>query len=380
MQKYKSIIGKIILPGTIAYIVPVIAVLVFGAVSCEKLTTKGQNSNIKVSVVDVQTKSPVITTNSIKASSGFTMQAYVGEYYDYRGDTPQGPFNPWNSSNKYYFEDQVQFVNGEWQFGTHNWVANIPTSFWCYAPIAGERKGTLTLQDPASVNEKSRSFNYAMQHGTQSAGKDTDADNSDDLIFAFHEQTFNGSNEYVNLTFHHAMSQIAFCVSTDDGKFDNNLKIETIALERIPTTATCTINGEPANPDKPEDYFAWSGHGNKSAVTQTYDVTFKSDPEGWEKGTYTSGLNTYTLYSSLNNFFVIPHAMDGAGSSGTQLTVKFNDNGEIITRSKPINDEIKPGYYYKYKIDATVIGRTISLGVSLVDWQEYDDKIFIEET
>lgn len=345
--------------------------------SCEKISGMSTPSPIKISVAKVNdTKSYAITNDNFRSSEGFTIEAYVGEYYK----DPQNKsdeYNPWEHGDQKYFTDNAQFIAGQWVLDNNQvWIKNAPTTFWCYAPI--NLRGTLSLNlpgvinggDQGSPNATTRKFSYSMPTPNGSS----DADNADDLILAYKEQTYNGLNETVDLTFYHSLSQIEFCVSPDDGKYDKKLKIISIGLKQIPSVGDCKMDG-PAT----EDRFTWSNQATLVNVNQIYNATFYSAPDGWERGYYTADGHRYTLYSSLNNFFIIPHQMDGAGENGTQIEIVFDDNGQQYTVRKPLDDLIKPGFYYKYKIDATVIGRTIDLGVSLVDWQEYDDKIFIEE-
>ena len=353
------------------------------AMSCSKET--GPAGSMKGSIIQVRklgvTKSSAITTESLRESAGFTMEAYVQAYTDFRVE-PHVNYDPWNSAQKYYFRTDVEFSSTQWRLLTEqNWVANVPTSFWCYAPMTVN--GTRALNYPASVNARTRTFTYEMPHGTvedmgtpeESDDVYKDADAADDIIFAYKEQTFNGTNEFVDLKFYHALAQLCFCVSPDDSKFDKRLTIKSIEIRNIPVSGTCTINGE----GDMDDMFTWSALGSADgSVRQTFGSTFTSAPKKWEVGSYTSGVNKYTLYTSTNNFFIIPHQMNGNEHGGTHLRIVFIDNGVEYTVDKAINELLKPGYYYKYKIDATVIGRTIDLGVSLVDWEEFDDKLILE--
>lgn len=355
--------------------------------SCEKISGLSSPTPILVSVDRVdKTRSHAITDDNFKSTDGFIMDAYVGDYYT-DPENKTGVVNPWeeNAGGK-YFTASVQYTGGQWVMAEHYWIKNTPTTFWCYAPITTKVPSTWSFSDPESVNANTRQFSFNMPHGQSADGKYIDADKADDLIFAYKEQNYVGNNQFVNLTFHHALSQIVFCVSPDDGSYDKNLVIKDISITLIPTTGSCTFNGEPDNP-APEKYFTWESLGNEGNVSQTYAASFASAPLGWDIEDIideNTGQHSKTLYSSKNNFFIIPFSLDDYPRA--EVSITFTDpNGDRVV-SKPLETPDKPsagvfgaGYYYRYKIGATDLGRDINLSVSLADWKIYDDKIYTDE-
>lgn len=382
--------------------------------SCDKIRQPNRGSvmtkGISVAPVIEQTKGSVMTTNALENMGRFVLEAYVDdEYCDYEND-PDGE-NPFPEGK--YVErvasGNVIYGSGTWNLSPgKNWVSNVNTSFWCWAPatlkpipagisVAGttrdvedydapynserlrfsyDRPGIVDGQFPLVKPDGSLNDNYS---------KFVDADIQDDLVFAYAKQKYDErlSNDEVNLVFYHALSQIRFAVSPDDGSYDSTLKIVQIAVKNIKQGGQCEFNGAAASA---EDKFIWDLNSSPlTSYCQNYNASFSSAPAGWTNGTYKkyddpsdiehSSFNTYRLYTAQNVFFVTPQ---NPYTQGASLVILFEDHGNYVEVETPFeNDDWKPGFYYTYKLKATVLGRTISVSAHLIDWQMYDDKIFL---
>lgn len=350
-----------------------------------------------------ETKSSVTTTLGLENKGRFVLEAYVDDIYcDFEND-PEGenPFPAGKYINR-VATGNVIYGSGTWSIApVAYWVQNVNTTFWCWAPATmttipddiSTSQTTFTVNDYASpYNSDLLTFIYARPgvatfpllnpNGTLNAKSEQfrDADIQDDIILAYAKQHFSKpkGNDKVNLVFYHPLSQIRFAVSPDDGKFDSSLRIVQIAIKNIKQGGVCTFHGAESNET---DKFTWDL--NASPVTsycQTYNAGFNTAPDGWAAGTYHDGVATRTLYTTKNVFFVTPQTL----TSEAKLDILFEDRGTYIEVEKDLRDLLKPedntwkpGLYYTYKINATVLGRTIKVGVSLLDWQKYDDKLFI---
>lgn len=387
-----------------------VALIAISFQACSKDARISVGRSISVRVDTESTRSAVITTKTLEEAGEFVMDAWLdADYYtdsnDPSGTTVDIPHhvNSGGTANVNYISDEWQLKNGEC------WVADLNTRFWCHAPASVN--GTLSIDDPYNPHRTGEAktvdhgadddaettvgkivkqdFSYTMPAGgqTDGSGNHIDADNSDDIIFAYARQRYNGTNDYVNLHFYHAMSEIIFCVSTDDGTFDKTLELTSIKLENIYTKGNCSFNGPETHVSgtDPEDYFTWTGISTPGVYTQTYNASFYPDvPEeedGWVEGKYNKGTagspDWKKLYSTTNNFFFIPQDNRATGKGAVVMTATFNDNGTSVQRTVTLTDLWKPGYYYKYKIKATTIGRYITLSVSLVEWKNFDDKMIV---
>lgn len=343
------------------------------------------------------TKGTVTTTLGLENKGRFVMEAYVdADYCDYNAD-PEGdhPF----AAGKYIdrvSSGNVIYGGGIWSITpSANWVQGVNTTFWCWAPTtmtpipAGMGAVPTTFdvyQYAAPYNSDQLRFDYARPgvatfpllnpDGSLNANSEEflDADIQDDIVLAYAKQNYNDNlgNDMVDLVFYHPLSQIRFAVSPDDGTFDSTLKIVQIAIKNIKQGGQCTFRGAEAGR---AEKFVWDLNSSPmTSYCQTYDAEFQTVPDNWTNGTYTESANTYKLYTAQNVFFVTPQTV----GAGAYIDILFEDKGTFIEVEKPLPaDTWKPGYYYTYKIGATVLGRTIKLGISLIDWQNYDDKLFI---
>lgn len=342
-------------------------------------TEQPVKGKILIDVVSTQTKSAEITTKKLEDAGQFVMDAWLDDdYYDRITD----PAHPVLVEGRRHHiisngTGNVSYssLNG-WNLVTeYDWVSDLNTRFWCYAPVS--TKGDREVSDPAAPAADDLNFTYSMSEpGTTVSGKHIDADNCDDIIFAYVKQQFTGSNDKISILFLHAMSQIEFCISTDDQTFDKTLKLKSISLSNVYKSGSCTFSG-------PGRSFSWSylpaGSPETATFVQDYDISFypeEPEPEdGWISGSYSSDGKTYNPFSSTNNFFFIPQ---DNSTKNVQIQAVFDDNGTIITTDPvTINDIWEPGYYYKYKLKATTVGRYIQFTVSLIDWINFDDKLII---
>lgn len=349
-------------------------------VSCGKMDEAHRKGTIGVRVSASETKSEVITTHGLEVLGGFVLSAYVDdEYYDYsvnpsRKEGDAGVYLQPSDNNT----ANVHFHTGQWTIDNNkNWVADVNTRFYCHAPAemthaaggTGGVRSNIVHRWNSADHEDETSFSYAMPQAGQFnpiSGDLIDAENCTDLLFAYADRYYDGHEDYVDMFFRHALSRITFCVSPDDGSFDKTLSIKSIALKSIPKSGNCVFAGKSGS-------FTWSGLGEAADYAQSYNASFKSLPAGWSKGTFTRDSENYTIYTANNSFFCIPHSLSGA-----QMSIVFIDNGEEITRTVTLPaDTWEAGKYYKYKIAATVLGRTIKVDVTLDEWINYDDKLII---
>ena len=115
--------------------IPTIAIVIAAScalfASCEKISGMSTPSPIQISVAKVNdTKSYAITNENFRSSEGFTIEAYVGEYYK----DPQNKsdeYNPWEHGDQKYFTDNAQFIAGQWVLDNNQvWIKNAPTTFF----------------------------------------------------------------------------------------------------------------------------------------------------------------------------------------------------------------------------------------------------------
>ncbi len=272
-------------------------------------------------------------------------------------------------------------------YEVYNWINGIKLRFWARYPEksmvdGGTNEGTLTVTVPGAKVTK-ENFNYKLPVSV--AGRD--ATNQLDLMFAYSDRIKQKeeSDDDIDITFNHPLSEIRFCVSPDDATFDVSLQIKRIEIKNVPKEGSCvfdpagTITGS-------TKMFTWTPVTTTlDNYSQDYNMMFDDDDAvtEWTAGTYQKSSNTYHIYTCDNAFMLIPHTLSYVSGKETVIEITFYDSAtstDIVRTHKICGDSSnpvvwKPGYYYTYKIEATKIGRSISSYVVLTDWTDHDSKI-----
>lgn len=346
-----------------------VSAVVLAVMSCSK---DGEvSSTIRVKVTSEDTKGTVTTTTGLELSGVFSMDVFVAE--DYSSTELSG------SAGKYVDcagSGNVTLDAGSWAIaGEPVWLSGTPLRFWAWHPVSTEGERVIVGPGDGSGNAAYDGEKLSFKYTTPEADGESDATNGEDLIFAHATQSFNGTNNVVNLTFQHALAQILFCVSTTDGTFDPSLGISNISITGLKNYGEALF----ANVDGEND-FIWSGQTGSETFGQDYNASFKTLPAtGWKAGKYTAADDTkYDLHTTENVFFMIPQALTKTANT---VKVTFVSDGDEITKEIKITDdsgdEWLADHYYRYKIKATIVGRDIEASVSLESWSDRDEKIFI---
>lgn len=371
------------------------------ATGCDRYSRSGFGCPIAVvPSVESGTKSAAITTSGLEKEGRFVLDAYLDEdSYKYEYDetthevlstTPVSKGLYIDSEGEYNVEHSA-LTNG-WTITPESyWVSEDVTRFWCYWPANSEvdeaSEGIRTITAP-TLGTTVMPFTYALP--THADG--SDATNQKDLIFAYAENYFvnsSRSKDYVDITFRHALSQVRFCVSPDDGTFDVSLQIKKIEILNVPVSGSASFDATPVSGGT-KVWFTWTPSTAKATYSQTYDAYFDAAPDGWTASEISGGKHVYTCN---NAFMLIPHTLastypstPGDYSTGVWARITFGNTGtgsdetRITKLVDPDDDQTKvwkPGYYYTYKIKATMIGRDIHAYVILADWSDRDSKIII---
>lgn len=309
--------------------------------SCEKMGDKPVNIRVNVLETRLFTKSgsyvPLTNENvtSTIESNGFVLDAYVdGNYSDFnrtpRVDYPKGKYiDSYGSTNV--------TKSSEWGIaGTPKWVSDVTTQFWAYYPAPASFKGRIDF-DTVSEPYSSMRFGYTMPsaNGTSDASS-----NFDDPVFCHVAQVFNGSNETVDMTFHHALAQIRFCVSldsTDPGQCESGYDISKIEICGVKNKGVCTFTGD--------NTFSWSGQTGDYIFGQNLtpvvsDHFTSSDWQTHAVGSYSGKICNY-------GFYVIPQPV-----SGMSLKVSITNGTKTVVseRDLPASADFAADNYYTYKL------------------------------
>lgn len=335
--------------------------------SCDKIE---HNKSIGITVSSIEspssytsTKSSATTTADLERSGRFGIASYVDDAY-YDSNLKQ------NISAGKYFDDEASRSRGKWSLShEHYWVSDVNSRFWCHYPLSVN--GTRNISEPSSPYDH-LSFTYSMATPSETAG----ADKSDDLIFAYSSKKYTGHNgEDVDIKFHHALSMIQFCVSTDDATFDTHLKIKNIKFTNINSGGSCIFTGD----GNGSGSFAWTPNGVLRDFGQNYGADFSGTTvDGWTKGLYHD--DPVNLYTAENAFFFIPQNLNAS----VKMVITFDDGTNEIPRTADVylpgdarSHQWEADYYYRYKIKATTIGRDISFSLELMNWSDRSEHVFI---
>lgn len=362
------------------------------------------------------------TTTASIATGGFVLNAYAEAKYhfnEYPAEQDGSSAKP-HSAGLYFTEGVTHSSDGWTITDEPRWINGVPITFWSWNTAAGSVIGTpvCTYGDGGTLQ-----FDYSLPESTASTASQVDATNQQDIVFAHNRETrafyddgsFNtsgcvgtGNDENMNIRFYHALSEVLFAVSPDDGTFDKNIKIKSISIKNVYSEGTCVITGSKlpyASPADPSEGFVWSyGSDTQTHIyAQDYNADFSGfnpeSPQGflpkpaeestegqdsWHHGTYqdasTEPATSRSIYSCNNKFFMIPQTLP----TNAVLSVTFVNGATETTQEAQIYDTApdavnvwKAGYYYKYKICYHDSGEGLLFSIQLVDWDKKDVNIEI---
>ncbi len=273
----------------------------------------------------------------------------------------------------------------------YSWVDNVMLYFWSHSPAKTTGKFEVSSQS-ADGKEDEMVFSFTPA---------ADPADQEDLLLGFNgelrefdatgEEVVNATSTNPNYEFvaergnevkislHHALSEVSFCVSTDDDTFSADLSILSIQLSGIAAGGSCTFLGEP---DEDETFFNWTPSADTTSYKLVLNTDFASDPasddEQWSTGSYTmTSRGTHNLFTTKNCLYIIPQDMSKLAKPRIKVTFKRTSNGEVATKEIALGDNLAPGKYYKYKIKAQKVGADIFLSYVLIvnDWLDGTDTI-----
>ena len=385
----------------------ILAVCIAMTSGCERMERSSSSNNpIHVSVNTAHhTKSAAVTKTSLESAGKFVLDVIADESYgefDSDGNlvgsmhaagpyiTSGGKANVLYSSAENSYtpttRDDADKTEGWYIYDTdyevYNWINGAKLRFWARYPQDSDLKGSLSLTVPG-VNKSTEDFTYNLP--THVAG--SDATNQDDILFAYAERTKQkkDTNDDIDITFYHPLSEICFCVSPDDETFDVNLQIKRIEITNVPKGGSCTF--DPSGTIAGKTMFTWTPSTTLESYSQDYNASFDTAPAGWD-GTEYDTVNHWHVYTCQNAFMMIPTELSHASGKETTLKITFYDTATSSDVVREINicgsgttDDPyitwHPGHFYIYKIVATKIGRSIDVYVVLTDWTDRESKINI---
>lgn len=361
-----------------------ILLAVFTTVGCDRLPKSGRTIGVRVTANE--TKGTVTTTSSLLKAGEFCMCAYIDEEYSFDENTDfTGHIAPTGNPGLYFGSLNATTANviqsaGTWGIsGSPLWIAGTPIRFWSWHPVS--TVGTRTIYGPVDGTAEKSNFDgealsFSYEIPTPDGISDADDAASEDLLFAFTKDSYDADDLFIDVTFHHALAQVRFCISTDDGTFDaHSLGIKNISISDLRTSGNCKFSG-------PDASFIWTNLTGSATIGQDYDVTDFLSPSlaGWASGTYTKDDNAYSLLTNTNVFFMIPQTLSGhtGATDDNKISIVFLFGSDEITKTVTLpEDTWDAEHYYTYKIKATTVGRDIDVSVNLVGWSDRDDKLFI---
>ena len=339
---------------------------VFCVASCNKNNpVKHGDGTIIPRITEVSTKAPIVTTENFASLYGsFKMDIFnTVDYYDASGLV----------TGRHYVSDMTVNWAGpgtESSTGVY-WISETPLRFWFQAPASLIADGgTKTVTTPTETSE-TMSFTYANA-APKAAGTDGtyhDAEYQDDIVFAYNYKEWEKdvTDDYIDITFKHALAAVKFVIYTDDDSFATDmLRLQTVTLTDIASSADFVFNPLATTPD-----------GLFTVSNQANVVTYHQSISNADISRTASNATDYaTTDAAKKVFMMIPQTL-GADSKLELVLAHSNgtpddtsDDFNIRTSASIAGDTWKPGHVYKYKLKASANTEQIRFEVTLEDWTD----------
>lgn len=251
-----------------------------------------------------------------------------------------------------YFDNVLNYEsNHRWKTPvTYYWPTNTGNlDFWAWAPqTLPTGKGTRDdIKGKINNSSKTVSFNYTMQ--APDATNKKDAENQQDLIFAYSSTKMTDHAGCVPLQFKHALAAIRFKIA-NTGVYT----IQSVSMSGIAPKGNCTYA---PNAVSPNPMFNWSLDGSVSRVTFVQTFTEKNVSK-IESATFTE------LGKEETTFLIIPQTLDG---SSQKLTLNYREESTNLSIEASIPAITwEAGKLYTYTI--TMPSDHCILEVEVEDW------------
>lgn len=288
------------------------------------------NDGLPSGLTDIETKGAVTTTSGINAvGQKFTMDAWLES--ENRLD---------EDNTDWHFIKNAAVVRGssEWDFAggvEFPWRNQVKTNFWSVYPTsAAGRAITYPGDTAADAYQTELSMAYTLP-APCSASPYKDAQNQNDLCFAFNTKTWEeGSDNTVDIKFYHALAAVYFKIGNVE-----DATIEGIGFNNVSSSAVCDITGGSGNIPT----FEWRNHSTPVSLRQDF---------GTSDFDTTSKEQSFTGSDKI--FMLIPQTL----GTSAEMAVTFKmSSGSSETKTADISKlpngtsvEWKPGKKYLYKI------------------------------
>lgn len=280
------------------------------------------------------------TGNYTQFSNGKTYINEATAVYDATGNT----WYPLNGGNYYY------------------WPKNGTITFSAYSPASAKMKAAADIADTGL-----KFSNYTVDNAQPNS-------DMEDVLFserAYNNVASTGSNNPyagVDIQFRHALSSIVFTAKMDKAYPGTQVRIKTITLSNVASTASFNQNLDDANAKTTKlptiagtsTYeAAWTGHStpvaysvdNSNKILENVDGAapyYFCTTDGKAPAYYGADTNNYRK----SDFILIPQNLDGVTLT-IAYTIKTADSAEIdqtFTKVFTSTAEWKMGYRYIYNI------------------------------
>lgn len=281
------------------------------------------------------TKGAVTTTGSINSDGEeFKIDAYLSADIASMTDAEVSDKN-----NFHFIDGKTVICDGsEWNWNGIDaplWRNKVATTFWSYYPVEVAGR-TLTLPADLAGNDDQAKLSFTYSLPASCTGTPyIDAQNQQDLLFAYNNKTYTGEDNTVNIHFYHALAAIRFDVTEIAG-----VKIESIEIQGIKSSGKCDVTAPLAI-----NKFIWTNQSDVRSFKQDFDIDTDFTLNSKNRNTQPDG--------SEKVFFMIPQTL----TSAAELVVTFTRDGssEPVTRSIFISEDSQThqweaGKYYTYAI------------------------------
>ena len=343
------------------------ALAIAAMAACTKSNVQfDQPGEIAFQPVSQKATKAAVTGTAYPTASAYNFNVWAWWAAEEKGTSDASTFNTvYIKDQPFEYREAIALWGGSGQ--SYYWPTTGSLFFAGYSPASIQ--GSDDNSDDCKVSYDKNNMKLTVENYQQSI----DISNTVDFMW-FHltDQSYDRTDDFVPVKFHHALSWLTFRVNLKDSATPQLWKVKSVKLRSIETKAN--FNATRTTTADVQGTALWTNHSNTEDIT-----VFSTDVADRHLVTYVDtpyavgASDDSVLENTPNGVLVIPQKCDLARA---QLVIEFEQKApseEWVPQTKflSLGSEWLPGKHYIYTI--TFGAEEILIAPTVVDWDEVDD-------